>query len=346
MKSLKALPAVVLSFVFLSIVNNSRTEALLEIPQNSAGTTSLPKIEDSSATKWKMAEKVAKKLSATLVKNVLPFAVRSSGEMNLSSSCSRSLLKFLSGVKQLKLWAISMLDASGKIPNGMFKGSLNSLGDYDECIEIDVPGHFQGQYCLVDIAPPLPKRRRFVASDTIIEELVNVTDPESALSKLVTFGNYYYHLNIRTSICVPSTCSIEEIRSITEKVFDQIGIEFNVKIPNCERKTESFAFSTSEIAIITVFSSILTLGFVATITDVWLKLKSKEEFSQVTLSFPIRCLLCFSFYTNTIRLLKKDESPDSIKIFHGMKVITILWVILNHTYYYLNYQAFSEYCNN
>ncbi|GFY49437.1 nose resistant to fluoxetine protein 6 [Trichonephila inaurata madagascariensis] len=95
----------------------------------------------------------------------------------------------------------------------------------------------------------------------------------------------------------------------------------------------------------TVFSSILTLGFVATITDVWLKLKSKEEFSQVTLSFPIRCLLCFSFYTNTIRLLKKDESPDSIKIFHGMKVITILWVILNHTYYYLNYQAFSSLLN-
>ncbi|PRD28098.1 UNVERIFIED_CONTAM: hypothetical protein NCL1_33462 [Trichonephila clavipes] len=286
MKSLKALPAVVLSsFVFLSIVNNSRTEALLEIPQNSAATTSLPKMEeDSSVTKWKMVEKVAKKLSATLVKNVLPFAVRSSGEMNLSSSCSRSLLKFLSGVKQLKLWAISMLDASGKIPNGMFKGSINSLGDYDECIEIDVPGHFQGQYCLVDIAPPLPKRRRFVASDTIIEELGNVTDPESAIAKLFTFGNYYYHLNIRTSICMPSTCSIEEIRNVTEKVFDHIGIEFNVKIPNCERKMESFAFSTSEIAIITVFSSILTLGFVATITDVWLKLKSNVEYSQVTLS--------------------------------------------------------------
>ncbi|GBO11883.1 hypothetical protein AVEN_48630-1 [Araneus ventricosus] len=42
-----------------------------------------------------------------------------------------------------------------------------------------------------------------------------------------------------------------------------------------------------------------------------------------------------------MRLLKRDDSKDSIKIFHGMRVITILWVILNHTYFYTNLQAFN-----
>ncbi|GFU45828.1 nose resistant to fluoxetine protein 6 [Nephila pilipes] len=347
MKFFKGLPTALLSsFVFLSIISSCRTESIPKAPQNPIEATSLPEsIEDPSAAKWKRIDKVARKLSATLVKNVLPFAVRSAGEMNLSSSCSRGLMKFLTGVKQLKLWAIAMLDASGKIPNGMFKGSLNSLGDYDECIETDVPGHFRGQYCLLDIVPPLPKRRRFVPSETIIKEFVNVTDPESAIGKFITFGNHYYHLNFRTSVCVPSTCNGEEIQKISQKVLEQIGLEFSVTVPNCEIKMETFTFSTSEIVIIIVFSLLLFLGLTATITDVWLKLKSDEEFYQETLSFPIRCLLCFSFYTNTVRLLKKDKSPDSIKIFHGMKVITILWVILNHTYYYLNFQAFSELLN-
>ncbi|KAF8788783.1 Nose resistant to fluoxetine protein 6 like protein [Argiope bruennichi] len=161
---------------------------------------------------------------------------------------------------------------------------MNSLGDYDECIETVVSGHFQGQYCLLDITPPLPKRRPFVSSDSMIKEFVNLTDPESTTAEFLRYANYYYHLKFRSSVCVPSTCSADEVQQIAAKVMEHIG-------------------------------------------------------------FAIRCLLCFSFYTNTRRLLKKDDSKDSIKIFHGMKVITILWVILNHTYYYTNLQVFSGLLN-
>ncbi|GBO34450.1 hypothetical protein AVEN_19531-1, partial [Araneus ventricosus] len=141
------------------------------------------------------------------------------------------------------------LDSSGKIPNGLFSGSLNSLGDYDECIETVVSGHFQGQYCLIDITPPLPKRRPFVSSDSMVQEFVNVTDPESTTAEFLRFANYYYHLKFRSSICVPSTCSAEEIQRIAVKVLEHIGIEFDVTIPNCEIKESSVAFSNSEIII-------------------------------------------------------------------------------------------------
>ncbi|GBN92002.1 hypothetical protein AVEN_71142-1 [Araneus ventricosus] len=129
------------------------------------------------------------------------------------------------------------------------------------------------------------------------------------------------------------------------RVFEMIGIDFKILVPHCETKVDKIKFSSSEIVIMTVLALLLTLAAIATIADVIFKLKSEEEAYQERLAVPVRYLLCFSLYTNICRLLKKDTSPDSIKVFHGMKVITILWVILNHTYYYINYQALSE-CNS
>ncbi|GIY44413.1 hypothetical protein CEXT_241691 [Caerostris extrusa] len=236
--------------------------------------------EDPAVKKWKEADKIARKFSGLLVKNVLPFAVRSFEDIDLSTPCSRSLIKFLTGVKQLKLWAFKMLDSSGKIPNGLFMGSINSLGDYDECMETVVPGYFRGQYCILDVSPPLPERRPFSSSDSMIREFINITDPESATAEFLTFGNYYYHLKFRSSICVPSTCNVEDIQKVVEKAVEQIGIAFAVTVPNCETKTETFLLSNSEIAILIILGLSLLLGVVSTIIDIWLKLSAKEEFYQ------------------------------------------------------------------
>lgn len=58
-------------------------------------------------------------------------------------------------------------------------GSINALGDYDECLSVEVPGSFRGQYCLVDIAPPLPDRRPFVPSESEVPEFINITKPNT-----------------------------------------------------------------------------------------------------------------------------------------------------------------------
>lgn len=58
-----------------------------------------------------------------------------------------------------------MIDAWGKIPEGILSGHLNAIGDFDECIEIDVKDlkilnkeyssistSFEGRYCTAYIA--------------------------------------------------------------------------------------------------------------------------------------------------------------------------------------------------
>lgn len=68
--------------------------------------TLVPEIKiRSPAEKWLAVDKALKKMSANMVKNILPHAMRASETLNLTSDCSRGLMKFLIGIKQTKLWA-------------------------------------------------------------------------------------------------------------------------------------------------------------------------------------------------------------------------------------------------
>lgn len=42
-----------------------------------------------------------------------------------------------------------MLDSSAKVPEGLFKGHLHHLGNFDECLEAKNKD-FMGKYCLAD----------------------------------------------------------------------------------------------------------------------------------------------------------------------------------------------------
>lgn len=73
----------------------------------------------------------------------------------------------------------SVFDSFGKVPNGLLSGNINALGDFDMCLDVNVPGHFRGQYCSVDIAPPLPERRPFVSTDSEVPEFMNISQPNT-----------------------------------------------------------------------------------------------------------------------------------------------------------------------
>ncbi|XP_066275162.1 nose resistant to fluoxetine protein 6-like [Branchiostoma lanceolatum] len=45
-----------------------------------------------------------------------------------------------------------------------------------------------------------------------------------------------------------------------------------------------------------------------------------------------RVLRCFSVYTNVRKLLNTKQAPGSIKCLHGIRFISMTWVILGHTY--------------
>ncbi|KAJ4443414.1 hypothetical protein ANN_05082 [Periplaneta americana] len=59
---------------------------------------------------------------------------------------------FMMGKEALKRskWALQMLDSTSKLQSGLLQGSIIELGNFDECLEVDVHeewGSFVGQHC-------------------------------------------------------------------------------------------------------------------------------------------------------------------------------------------------------
>jgi len=49
-------------------------------------------------------------------------------------------------------WALRMIDATTKIPDGLLYGNLDNMGHWDECLTADSGTGFTGKYCRVGLA--------------------------------------------------------------------------------------------------------------------------------------------------------------------------------------------------
>jgi hypothetical protein len=106
---------------------------------------------------------------------------------DVDSGTVAGLLQAFNGIRQIKPWALKLLDAWTKLSPGVLMGTQSDFGDFDEClnVRVDDPSglaaanseHFPaneeldpltglksstlvGRYCLADVEFPKPARRR------------------------------------------------------------------------------------------------------------------------------------------------------------------------------------------
>lgn len=76
-----------------------------------------------------------------------------------SIDCRRMGQIFQRQVRGQKMWALQMMDSSGKIGAGLLRGNANQLGDFDSCMEIrtkvklkeNQTVRIKGKYCLASV---------------------------------------------------------------------------------------------------------------------------------------------------------------------------------------------------
>ncbi|KAG8302657.1 hypothetical protein J6590_026857 [Homalodisca vitripennis] len=127
------------------------------------------------------------------------FPVQAESEMCRDHS-NYLLESFLRG----DMWALKMFDASSKLVSGVLDGHFYDFGNYKECIRIVEPGEmFRGKHCVVDTTGFLPPE--------IEEQLRSPGDP-------------YFKKDIVFSICVPSSCSEEDITLHVNRSLAEINV--------------------------------------------------------------------------------------------------------------------------
>lgn len=54
---------------------------------------------------------------------------------------------------------------------------------------------------------------------------------------------------------------------------------------------------------------------------------------------------CFSVYSNFRKVMNTEtgHASDTLRCVHGLRVLTMAWIILGHTFFYKNFNLGSEY---
>lgn len=306
-----------------SVTNNNKTTEEIELDAH----------RERLDNQTKNFEKGLKNALKGAVKSILPSLMEYSANSSLSGPCMKSFMKYISDLTSVKVWAVQMLDATSKPPAGIFEGTLADFGAFDQCLNIEVPLrkwmiNFRGKYCTVEIQPifpPIPKNFSLARQqhakplDTIGEEVKAI-------------GGAFYYMKFRFGLCVPSTCSLDDMRSVAKNVAKLI--DMNVHVPKCYVK-ENTQLTAIHFAVICVLGLLLLICIYGSIIDYRTRkiVESERNFSMVQ-----NILLSFSLISNYKKLLSASKGAEELKALHGIRVISMAWVILGHTYVWTNFQ--------
>ncbi|XP_060531731.1 O-acyltransferase like protein-like isoform X2 [Cylas formicarius] len=246
------------------------------------------------------------------------------------NECANNLKSFVADLAKFKnSWALKMLDASAKPQTGLLTGNIYQFGNFDECIAIKADrgkyGTIAGQYCTVFLVPSQnysADYSRFLNITTLTTWSVGKQPKGYQYTKILK--------NIKSNygICIPKSCNAESLQEIWDH------LERLFKLPAHATFNNDLCTYKGKVALTYPFDGYIFLFF-AVIASLILLSTMYDLLVHQYLDDPgINVWVSFSVYTNLKNLLRVSDPPshDLLSCVAGLKVISMLWVVLGHRY--------------
>uniref|UniRef100_A0A915BWP6 Acyltransferase 3 domain-containing protein n=1 Tax=Parascaris univalens TaxID=6257 RepID=A0A915BWP6_PARUN len=255
-------------------------------------------------------------------------------------------------------WIFNVVDALGKVPAGILGGNNLWIGSWSACRRISVIKNRQGQrwngqYCMArfqpfnkdnplknigssDVPDPTAQCRQ---STTVRNSSSNEEEDDNKCFDLIPLLNY--------GLCTPDSCTAYDTKKIIDFIYKSaealIGREVvcNVDIV-CRNDLPESQMSHDKMSMTVLFFLIfiVILMTFSTLYDCIVYQKelitaADQEAFYDEQNWFVKVLLSFSLYTNGKSILKTDRGAKQIHCLHGTRVLSMFWIILGHTYYYV-----------
>jgi hypothetical protein len=235
------------------------------------------------------------------------------------SNCRQAAERYSHDLLNQEPYALDMFDATSKLPDGIFNGNVFSPGNWDQCLSIRIPPTKEdinqpsrGQYCAVNAMS-------FSTAGT---------DSEPT-NKNIGIGDFLFPgVRFFLGLCIPSQCPRELFESALNQALHDQGVHLTVARCLTDQKQTWTAPQLFGILFLSLFAMVVTM---ATLVDVANRHFGAQIDTQSNVAMKV--LDCFSIYTNTEKFLDTSKASQSeIGCLHGMRFITISWIILGHVY--------------
>ncbi|XP_037961082.1 O-acyltransferase like protein-like [Teleopsis dalmanni] len=217
------------------------------------------------------------------------------------TACLTDLREVLNGIERDEVWAFKFIDAWGKVPAGILYGNTVEMGNFGECLSIsatlDKDESITGKYCLSNV-------------------------------RFITKEGFRNKTNVNVGICIPQTCTAEKFNEVFKAHFSDIQLSISEK--DCKVQGGD-VFTTLDWVALGVFCSVGFLVCLSTVNEYITHKFGKK-------SHPL--LLSFSLISNTRQLFhisSHTNSPSVIPCLHGIRSLSIVWIIYLHCYLMMTY---------
>ncbi|KAK8406213.1 hypothetical protein O3P69_007137, partial [Scylla paramamosain] len=255
---------------------------------------------------------------------------------NVSPECRRDVNAITAGIAS-RDWARRIVDSWGKFSDGVLAGNTMQMGLLDECLMTkvdsqDPDAHFRGQYCAFSFRKKFKSRRTQEEGYKEVEEKqgVEVAIPELHVANMKGVLQAALPYNLMAT-CIPSTCTKEEYMIGLVDQLNKTGLELSML--ECQTKDlPTLRYNAADIIMIITLIVMGILVMVGTVADVCIQISEDQEAAQG----PLRYFLVFSFYTNLSKIFRinVNENKEVISCLHGMRVLSMCWVVISHSYLY------------
>ncbi|CAH2096590.1 unnamed protein product [Euphydryas editha] len=240
--------------------------------------------------------------------------------------------------------ALQFIDASGKIPNGILMGNFVDLGNYHQCLDIRYlidELNIEGKYCMIRVPlnlnlgialPSLSNMdygsildRKTIDNLDSIRRMKIQTDLLVNGKPLTASRAADSDLALTLGVCIPKVCTSKQVFN----VLNSINLTFNeryCRLPNDK------PFSVADYIATAVFSAILFVTVISTSYTLYQTFVLNKDDSEIK-----KIYSCFSIYTNSKRFLNVKNPPGTIECIDGIRAISMLLVIIGHTYFYTTF---------
>ena len=196
------------------------------------------------------------------------------------------------------LYALRMLDAIGKPPSGLLEGNTYWMGSYGECVRTEKVRNGQLQF----------------------------------RGKYCTMQILFF---LRVGICVPSSCSADDINNILgydPSWNNTINIGW---ITNCA-EDDVPPWITGDYVTLGLIALIGFIIAIGTLYDIMIRhFYSQQEKDKNASGLLRKILLCFSILTNGEKLFSFSSGDGGeLTCLNGIRALSFGWVLLGHIYSY------------
>ncbi|XP_045494785.1 O-acyltransferase like protein-like [Colias croceus] len=235
-----------------------------------------------------------------------------------------------------QLTLLQFIDSGFRLPSGLLGGNAHHLGNYYQCLDIykEIEGRppIRGKYSY--IAVPLGQNFElpFIGQTNGLELMENELrlmseNPDKAsrlLDDLDIILELAASVYLKFGICIPASCTAQEWMTHIFFNITMFGFKFEeefVRLPNDKQ------WVAADWVGVAVFGLLAVLTILSTSYDLHNTFTLKKDPKQIN---PIYS--SFSVYTNARRLTTFSTSSNALECLDGIRAISMIWVILGHTF--------------